>query len=363
MKILIVGFEKFNESMYPHTSDIIRELQKENDVTYYCFRTRDILFIYRSNIQNIKAYILFLYDILKSVVIDTYELFVIGRRYNHIIASDQFIYLVASLIFPRKRVILWSLDIYPTDCTVTNKKIVRLYLSLQKRMLIRNKKVVIQDFNRLNVLTDLLNVENKNLSVYFFPISLNKMVFFNYPMCNEIPGLLQIGNISINGLRYSKELLLHYQNNHCSYKLFFHGNISKDFKDLLSISRIKPIISETKLDNFSIRDQIEKCDIGFLGYELENKFDLNGYYICNASGQLVEFIRMKKPVISLGNTDLAIIIKQYKIGIHLENIDGLNEAINEIMGNYKYYSDNSFELFEKDYCIDKYFFGFALWMS
>jgi hypothetical protein len=276
--------------------------------------------------------------------------------------STEHIYLIASLIFPRKRVILWSLDIYPYDPMVANKKIVRLYLFLQKIMLIRNKKVIIQDFNRLNVLTDLLNLENKNVSVFFLPVSLNKTDVFEFSRCNEFPVLLQIGNISINGKRHSKELLFHYQNNHCSYKLFFHGNISEDFKDLISISRNKPIISELKLDNLSLCNQIKDCDIGFIGYELENKLDLNGYYICNASGQLVEFLRMKKPVISFGNTDLAIIIKQYNIGVNLESIDGLNEAINEIMSNYNYYSENCFELFKNHYCIEKYFPGFVMWM-
>jgi hypothetical protein len=184
-----------------------------------------------------------------------------------------------------------------------------------------------------------------------------------FPRCNEFPVLLQIGNISINGLRHSKELLFHYQNNHCSYSLVFHGNISKDFKDLVSISRIKPIISELKLDNISLRNQIEKCDIGFIGYESANELDLNGYYICNASSQLVEFIRMKKPVISFGDTDLATTIKNYGIGVHLENINDLNEAMSEILGKYTYYSENCLELFEKHYCIEKYLPGLVVWLS
>jgi hypothetical protein len=103
MKVLIIGFQKFNEGMYPHTFEIIRELQKENNVTYYCFRIGDILSIFRLNGQNIKSQIYFLYRVFMSIV-DACELFVIGRRYNYIITFNQFIYLLCRNPSRRKKV-------------------------------------------------------------------------------------------------------------------------------------------------------------------------------------------------------------------------------------------------------------------
>ena len=209
----------------------------------------------------------------------------------------------------------------------------------------KNKKVIIQDSDRLNLLANSLNVESAQLNAYFMPIFLNSVDTCPTQSAPSVkPILLQCGGLSSE--RLSDKLLQHYQNNCACYTLFFHGFITKEILSSINKSNVLPIISNFIVAGDKVPQIINKCDIGFIGY---SQTDLNFYYISRASGQLVEFLRMGKPVIVMSHTNLNDFVELHKIGIGIKDIDQLNEAIGIIKSNYEFYSQNCLDCFRKNY--------------
>jgi glycosyltransferase involved in cell wall biosynthesis len=334
--ILVIGFQKFNKNMYPPLYCFVNQLSKYSNLEYYYFRERG-WFINLNPLMFIK--------IIFTSVIDTIGLLFQKRNYQHIITVDQYAYTIACLVFWKKPVVLWSHDIYGYDKRSIDNLFMKIYRRIQRNFLIKNRKVIIQDGDRLNLLANSLNLESAQLNAYFMPIFLDSADTCLTKSAPSVrPILLQCGGLSSE--RLSDKLLQHYQNNCAFYTLFFHGFITKEILSLIDKSNVLPIISNNIVSGDKVPQIINKCDIGFIGY---SQTDLNFYYISRASGQLVEYLRMGKPVIVMSYTNLNDFVKINNLGVGIENIDQLNEAIETIKSNYEFYSYNCLDCFRKNY--------------
>lgn len=334
--ILIIGFQKYDEDMYPHLYCFIDQLSKHANIKYYHFRERG-WFI---NLNLLK-----IVRILLISIVDTAGLLFQKGKYQYIIAIDQYAYTVACLIFWEKSVVLWSLDIYDYDLHSFVNYFMKVYLKIQRYFLAKNQKIIIQDRDRLNLLKNILHLENVRLHTYFMPVCLNRVdTCLDESISSVKPILLQCGGLSRE--RLSDKLLHHYQNNYMYYTLFFHGFITDEIMSLINNSDVWPIISNIRMPGDKVSQIVNKCDIGFIGY---SQTDLNFYFISRASGQLVEFLRIGKPVIVMSETNLNEFVELHNIGVGIRHLDQLNEAIEMIMANYAFYSENCLDCFGKNY--------------
>jgi len=335
--ILVIGFQKYDRDMYPPLYCFIDQLSKYTNLDYYHFRERG----WFMNLNLLK-----IIRILFGSIVDSIGLLLRKENYQYIIAVDQYAYAIACLVFRGKTVVLWSHDIYGYAKHSIDNSFMRSYRKIQKHFLTKNQKIVIQDGDRLDLLKRILLIEDDvQLDVFFMPIFLNNVdIELTRSRLPVKPIVLQCGGLSCE--RLSDRLLRHYQNNYAHYTLFFHGFVTNEIMSLINESEMLPIISNARVPGDKVSQIIDKCDIGFIGY---SQTDLNFYYISRASGQLVEFLRMGKPVIVLSETNMNEFVELHNIGIGIKDIGQLNDAIETIKANYAFYSANCLDCFSKYY--------------
>jgi len=334
--ILVIGFQKYDRDMYPPLYCFIDQLSKYMNLEYYHFRERG----WFMNLNLLKVI-----RILLISIIDSIGLLLRKGNYQYIITVDQYAYTIACLVFRGKTVVLWSHDIYGYAKHSIDNSFMRIYWKIQRYFLTKNQKIIIQDADRLNLLKRSLLIEDVQLNAFFMPIFLNSVdIELTQSILSAKPIVLQCGGLSCE--RLSDKLLHHYQNNYTYYTLFFHGFVTNEIMSLINESEMLPIISNVRLPGDKVSQVIDKCDIGFIGY---SQTDLNFYYISRASGQLIEFLRMGKPVIVLSETNMNEFVELHNIGIGIKDIDQLNDAIETIKANYASYSANCLDCFRKYY--------------
>jgi glycosyltransferase involved in cell wall biosynthesis len=347
MKILIVGFHKDDAAMYPHLRAGIDILSQGYDVTYFHFRERGF---YLGQVWG-KYLNIRLYKLLFLSIIDAIRLYKMRNDYDIIIATDEFIYDITSLIFNQK-IILWSFDIICEDNPLYVTGLYKWLREVSTKSLKKNKKIIIQDEDRLRI-------SGYKGDVFLLPVSLSPVVHRNRNRelsSYSTPVIMQQGGIAVT--RSSDKILSNYQQYSDKYQLMFHGIVIDDsIRDMIKKFNVKPIVSDTPVLKLYLT--IHYCDIGFISYE---QWDLNSSYNINACGQLVEFIRMGKPVIVMGNTDLREFVEKEKIGIGIHSMSELVTAIDIIKDKYNEYSGNCYRLFDKQYNIEKYTDNLSEWL-
>lgn len=350
-KILLVGFHKYDEKMYPHLKCFIDKMAKYCDLEYFHFRERGY-FMERiiNNPTKVNSYLNAVYAVFVSVV-DALRLKF--RRDNcTIIAIDHYAYAVVCSVLPCNEIILWSHDIITKDLPMRSSLFVSLFMKKCAKELDTRGKVIIQSRERLELLINSLDVENSidHFNYYYMPVFLNKIIMEHRVISSEIrPRLLQCGGVG--AYRYSDDLLEHYQKNSERYRLYLHGMIFYEVKEMLKSCIKQPMVSSVFINPDHLHQIVDYCDIGFIGYR---QLDLNFRYIAKASGQLVDFLRVGIPVIVLGDNDLGLFVSQLGVGIKVKNIDELNEAIRVVVSNYQKFSKNCFDCFNDIFDADKY---------
>lgn len=373
-KILIVGFDVYGAFMYPHLKCVIDELNHYSIVDYSTFRERGAFEPIRKT-TNIKVGAKQLYSFLKIIrntFIDSILVFKKLKAYNTIIAIDYYAYIVIACMlyfYQGKKVVFWSHDIIVEANPKFSNPFYRGFLKYVKIFLGKYKKIIIQDSERLSMLCMTYGVErNKDNDVFFLPVSLNKLpdaieklhVAIERDVSRK-PVLLQCG--LIHSLRMSDKVLSIYQKEHTEYTLAFHGYLSAAFCELLKTVKKRPIISSSLVKSEEIYRIVSECDIGLIAYAygIEEK---NFFFIQNASGQMVEFLRVAKPIIVIGEeTNLAKLVLHEKIGVCVDGEDGLKEAVSEVVRNYRFYSENAYACFHKHYNIKNYIKDLSQWIQ
>jgi glycosyltransferase involved in cell wall biosynthesis len=130
----------------------------------------------------------------------------------------------------------------------------------------------------------------------------------------------------------------------------FHGYVDAEMSRRIDAAGARPRVSSTVVAPTDVFKVVETCDMGFLAYNSERP---DFHYIANASGQLVEFLRCGKPVIAFGRSNLQQLIEGERIGVHIEGISELRDAIRTIAADYDAYSQNCLRLFAERYDLGK----------
>jgi glycosyltransferase involved in cell wall biosynthesis len=123
------------------------------------------------------------------------------------------------------------------------------------------------------------------------------------------------------------------------------------------------VLSNIKINSikYTFTDYIEvvkKHDIGLVWYS--GKTD-NIRYIGRSSGKYFMYLSCGKPVIVQNLPGIADDVNKYKLGVVIESLDELNEAVDHIKQNYAFYSGNIAKHYPAIYAYDavsKPFVGF-----
>jgi hypothetical protein len=346
MKLLLIGFHKYDDNMYPHLRCFIDEISNHCDLTYFHFRERGYTvdhiikrpFTIRSWIDLCKAAI-------KSVI-DLVKLRLIYGNYDRVIAIDHYTYALVSFIFRKMDVIFWSHDVIGFDHPAYYHPLVKSYMKLCSWALRKNKRIIIQDDERLHLLKKSLHLNDDSLDVFLMPVCLPQIrTKYRVLSSDTKPRIMQCGGIG--AYRSSDKLLSHYQKNSSFYRLYFHGFLLPAIRTQLSECDIQPIVSTLTVKPKQIPQLLDYCDIGFVSYEDEE--DMNFFLIARSSGQLVECIRVGLPVIVMGKNNLHKFVQEQCIGVGIKDISEINSAISTIVQKYDIYSQNCFR------CFDRYF--------
>lgn len=358
MRILIIGFQPYENITYPHLKQVVQHFTAFGS-DYALFRERGYFIdeAFKPGL-SLKALLRSAYT-FSTIAIDSIKL--IARRlltqYDLVIAVDNFAFITASTLYTN--VILWSHDFVTDDQERSSAWIHKLIKSKLSEKLNRKANIIIQDQTRLSLFCSRYHPEGLYTSnVFFLPVSLRASDNYLESKLQQTPVLLQIGGINC-WRSMSDKLLCHYQSHSGEYALAFHGFIDKEMQQKIRNAEHLPWTSSIDLDANCVNKIVSKCDIGFIAY---NAGDFNFYYIGRASGQLVEFLRCGKPVIALGKTDLQRLVDEKKIGVAINHIDDLDAAIAKVLFNYPTYSSNCKKLYDEVYNLNNYLDHLTDWV-
>jgi glycosyltransferase involved in cell wall biosynthesis len=278
----------------------------------------------------------------------------IGERSDLLIAID-FMALVLAACASDKPIAFWSHDFISIDERRHGRKINQLWMLAIKRALTKARNLIIQDKDRLRALEKSLGLtaEQLNLSIFFLPVSLPASTEQSQGrrlVKRQKPTVMQIGGLS--AFRSNTDFLIEqYRKDDQRFELLLHGLVFPDIAASLSALSPCPLINDSFVSFDKISEVVQRCSIGFVGYRPgDEQFRL----VKNASGQLVEYLRLGKPVVSMGHNDLGELLEDEGAGRKIRTSDEFFSAINEIHLNYDTFSQNAFALFSKRYDLAKY---------
>lgn len=346
MKLLLIGFHHYDSKMYPHLKCFIDQATGSHDLAYFHLRERGY-FAQRIHEKGFGLHSLSIgLRALLTTTIDAAKLWFRHRDRDTVIAIDHFAYAVACRVFKKRQVILWSFDIIGDDTPVHGSFFAQLFLKPSAKSLARNKRVIIQDPDRLELLARSLAVDAKKLDVFYMPVSLDATEAVTRTISSSVrPRLMQSGGIG--KYRSSDKLLAHYQTHHADYRLYLHGFLFPEIDEQLRSSTFQPLVSTRTIDARQIHHLTDLADIGFISYEDEDS--QNFFLLSHASGQLVEFLRVGIPVIVMGKNNLPRFCQEQGIGLAITDMAELGNAIKSIMASYSQYSSRCRVCFKQNF--------------
>lgn len=361
IKILITGFHPYDENMYPHLKIFIDLLNEKTDTQYFYFKERGYGF------ENIKWFELKkIQKILKTINKDTkkFKKLIKKQNFDKVIIIDHFAFAHLGRYIAPEKLIFWSHDIISYDKKYHNNFIIKKVLEKNKELLKNGAKLIIQDKERKTLLEKSINYNVSDDKTFLMPIFLkNAKLKISHKIQNSKPVLMQCGGCG--EYRYTDKLINEYQNNN-NWELYLHGFIFPEIKSKINSLKKIPIISQMRVSGENIEKIVTKCDIGFIGYGGDNKnseTDLNFQFIKFATGQTVEFLKLAKPIITIGDKhNLGEFCKEENIGIAIKSIDEISGAIDKTVKNYEFYSKNALNCFNKYFNSDLYINKLLEWL-
>jgi glycosyltransferase involved in cell wall biosynthesis len=358
MRVLLVGFQPLTRITYPHLKQVTQYLLSRGG-EYVLFRERG--YFLDESLQpgfSLRAWVNACYALF-TLCVDTARLLVkrVHGDFDIVVAVDNFAYLVAARLF--RNVVLWSHDFVSDDQPRSKAWIHRLIRRWVLASLDGNPALIIQDPVRLGVFCKRYRPGGPaSLDTFFLPVSLLPSPGKMQCPPRARPVLLQIGGI--NSHRSMSDLLLeHYQLHPQVYELVFHGYIDKEMVRRIQAAEFMPWASALAMPPDDVHKAVAKCDIGLIAYVAN---DLNFFHIAKASGQLVEYLRCGRPVIVMGNTDLKDLVERERIGVAMEGVEQLVDAIQAVMADYEAMSANANRLYAAEYDLSNFLEPLAKWL-
>jgi hypothetical protein len=355
--LIIVPLDIYNFK-YPHVFDFINEYKKKFEVEILIIPERGYWiekyierlkkkFYRRQTINDMLRMVRFFFQLRKRKKIN----------YDYVISIDHLAYIFACYFLKNKNHVLWSLDFVPVDNASYDNHYERKIQTHTRKYLLRNRKLIIQSVSRFQFFLKSIQVDVRqaaDIEVKYLPVSLVDIPLANN---NHVGGLstnsvtlIQIGGIN-QSRSHSCDLIAEFQKIE-GMKLILHGFISSEVTDYLKEKKPgkMPILSNMDLPADMIIKLLSNADIGFVSYVANDENFIN---IDWASGQVVEHLRAGLPIICHGNTTLNSFVVEHRVGLGINDMSELSDALQKISSDYHAYSCQSRKLFEEKMDITK----------
>lgn len=356
-RLLILGFEPFSEAMYPHTRAVVESLQKEFQVTYegtdprgypesilpgkcrFTLRpgrlmtnARRIAGIYRNRRR--------LQDHLRQL----------GREHSFdlLLAIDHSaLHNLVQVFGNSKPLVLWSHDVLTPDHHFSNSVFVRRLIRQNASDIKDVKLIIIQSPERAAVLDSVLF--SHRIPKYYLPVS-----FPDSPQAALVaaanaakatvsdPVRLMLMGGSLRPRYGVIPLLDRLLTVPEPWSLLLQGQHVPYIDDYVAKGngRIRFMPFAPKLED--MRDRLAGIDIGMIPFIPGS---LNDFFVTHACGQLVEYLRLGIPVITLFSPDFARFLNETGCGIPLMTTDDLGAALRRIRNDYSAFSRRARQCF------------------
>lgn len=362
MKILLVGFQEFDEKMYPHTQYFVNLVKEKIDIDY--FNAKEKGFFFSPYIDNPfskearNATRIAFKNLFKTIF--RVKKLDIKNNYDYILVIDDFNFWGLSFFIKKSKLVYYSYDFYAPETPLGKLGLIKLITKHNNKLLKKGIPSIIQCEDRKNDFEEATQIKLKN--VFYIPIFAEKIQGITpaVKISTESPVLMQFG--AACNIRMSDKLIKNCIENNFAYSLHMHGNIEGNIKDMAKEANSPNIIySEGLYSADEYNQTLKRADIGFICYSFNH--DSNNKHLFRANGRIPEFLKMAKPIISIQNEDIAINLNKYKIGISINSIEEVPRAIEEIKNNYAEYSENALKCFNEVFNHELYVDNFVEWLK
>ena len=251
----------------------------------------------------------------------------------------------------RRPVALWSLDYISDDEARFTRKINRLFLAAVRRGLHRNPSLITQDETRLESFARAMRLPRASLRSYLLPVALPAAAAAAAPGdWLGRPHVMQIGGVNISRC-HSDFLVERFRASRGGFDLTFHGRVDDDMRGLLDAAPDRVVVSTEMVEPGEMPAIVSRCSVGFIGNrEGHEQFRL----LKKSCGQLVEYLRCGKPVISMGPNDLGPYLEAKGVGFQVTGAAQFDAALAKIHADYAGYSRRALRLFQDEYDLGAY---------
>ena len=274
----------------------------------------------------------------------------LDKKYNYYCGVEQNGLLASFLLSKFRKIptIYFSLEIY-LDSEISQNIQTKLFGFLEKIANRRVSATIIQDMDRAKILAKENQIDiNKIYTIPNSPIgdAKSRKRFFlhdRFKIDRNKVLLLYAGTLS--EWAYTTELAKATRNLRERYIVVFQSRYNIKGKpyveELLKNSgQEKAIFSLEPLPYSKLNELYSSADIGLAFYNTKI-LGTNCQEMGLSSGKIANYLFLGKPVIVNSETSLAQLVKKYGCGIVVNDFQELNNACEQIMENYKKYSDNA----------------------
>ena len=225
--------------------------------------------------------------------------------------------------------------------------------------------VIIQDYIRFAQLMNSI-YKTKNIKSFYLPNSVFKDEIniqsdffrekFNIPKEQKL--ILAAGMISDFVSSYDIAKIMGQQTLVSNITTIFHNRIKDDYEQfylnkILAVSPKNFFFSLDPVPFNQLYKIYNSIDIGLVIYNSSIK-DLNYTEIGSASGKLFQFAKYGIPVIASNLKGMTELVKNHNLGVIVNSVDEIPDAILEINEKYEFYSNSALLAFEKHFCMELY---------
>jgi hypothetical protein len=363
-RVLVIGFQPWDQRMYPHLYDVLAALRGVCEVCYFGEDDRgyglfDIPAVIFSRPRTVGSKLRevggsLLWAGRRWAAARRLTQLLRNGRFDVVIAIDhQALAAAVATVDRDTRIALWSHDILTPDVDYVRSPLVRRLLNANRRGAERISLLVVQDPVREAVLRSVLG--NYTVPAFHLPVALlddesarrtaRQKARRRAP---ERPRLMQITACARRG---SADLLAEWQRFPGAVELHFQGFVSDNMAGPLDRAAVKPVQHPTASSFAEMRATISQVDIGFVSYL---RPELNEMLTAHASGQLVEFLRLGIPVIAWGRSTVGPLVEEQHAGVWLHEWSQLKGAVGRIRGDYARFSGGARRCYERRFELQRY---------
>jgi len=362
-KVLVIGFEPYNESMYPHTYDFLKIIEDRCDLVYFGDDdrgvSRNLLGTMKPALFRPRSWVNFLIQLFiryrRILGIRNKIIKLVDNNVDIIIAIDHSaLHYASKFLKENARLIFWSHDIIAPDHPWMVSYWIRRLVRENRKDIKKCDLIIIQDHNRAAVLDSILN--SYDIPKFYLPVSLNADAFFETEAKRResrvFDGnitLMQLG--SITSQRNSHVILDAYQKMPDNIQLVIKGFISGKILKLVEKMVRKPSVYPVSTTFKEMCETTNQADIGIIACGTK---DLNHHFFSKASGQSIEFLRLGIPLVVLDMEELGEFVDRNKCGLSISDANKFSWAIQQIVQDYRNYSRSAYNTFRKFFDIELY---------